>query len=125
MNQAKEICPTTAMNKVKQGALLVDVRTLSEVNSIRFDVPNFIHIPIEQLEARIDEIPKDQEIIMVCLSGDRSLRCTYFLMNAGYTNVYNLQDGIIQWATKGFPTKGDVNELFSTKSCGCSQSNCC
>lgn len=125
MKEAKQICPTTTKGKAMEGALIVDVRNKSEVDKVTFDVPNYMNIPLNELEDRIDEIPRDKEIVMVCLSGDRSLRTTYFLMNAGYENVYNMRDGIIKWASKGFPTKGNVDELLSEASCDCSKPNCC
>ncbi|MGV6829164.1 MAG: rhodanese-like domain-containing protein [Flavobacteriales bacterium] len=125
LKQAKEICPTTTIGKVKEGALIVDVRNTSEVEKVTFDVPNYMNIPLNELEDRINEIPKDKEIVMVCRSGERSLKTTYFLMNAGYENVSNMRDGIIKWASKGFPTKGNVEELLNGDSCDCSQPNCC
>lgn len=78
MKSAKEICPTTTMQKVKEGALLVDVRTKFEVEKTSFGVPNYINIPLDELENRLSEIPKNKEIVMVCRVGDRSLRTTYF-----------------------------------------------
>jgi len=125
MKQAKEICPTTTMGKIKEGALIVDVRNTSEVENVTFDVPNYINIPLNELEERINEIPKDKEIVMVCISGERSLKTTYFLMNSGYENVSNMDGGILKWASKGFPTKGNVDELLNAGSCDCSQPNCC
>lgn len=125
MNLAKQICPTSTMGKVQEGALIVDVRKAEEVAKVSFDVPNYINIPLGELEDRINEIPKDKEIVMVCLSGERSLKTTYFLKNAGYENVFNMRDGIIKWAAKGFPTKGDVASLQTMSSCDCSSSNCC
>ncbi len=126
MQPAKEICPTTTFNKVKNGALLVDVRRKAEVDDIRFDVPAYLHIPLSELENRLDEIPRDREVIFVCRSGSRSLRATYFLMNAGYENVYNMKDGIIKWAAKGFPVKGNKTALYTIgDSCDCSDPDCC
>ena len=113
------------MAMIKEGALIVDVRNKSEIENVNFDVPNYINIPINELEHRINEIPKNKEIVMVCRSGERSLKTTYFLMNAGYENVSNMDGGIIKWASKGFPTKGNVNELLNAESCDCSQPNCC
>ncbi len=104
----KEICPTTTQGWVKNGALLVDVREKDEVETLSFDVPNIINIPLSEFEERFNEIPKDREVVMVCKSGARSLRAAGFLVNHGYTNVVNMQHGMIRWATKGFPTKGDT-----------------
>lgn len=125
MNLAKQICPTTTMGKINNGALIVDVRKADEVAKVIFDVPNYINIPIDELEDRLSELPKDKEIVMVCLSGERSLKTTYFLMNNGYQNVFNMDGGIIKWASKNFPTKGDVASLLAMSSCDCSKTNCC
>ena len=125
MTQAKEICPTTTMGKAQEGVLIIDVRNKFEVENVNFDVPNYMNIPLNELEDRINEIPKDKEIVMVCRSGERSLKTTYFLMNAGYENVSNMDGGILKWASKGFPTKGNVDELLNVENCDCSQPNCC
>jgi len=124
MKEAKQICPTTALGKVNKGALMVDVRNKNEIAEVTFDVSNYINIPLNELEDRINELPKDKEIVMVCQSGERSLRTTYYLMNAGFKNVYNMRDGIEKWALRGYPTKGDTKSLLIDGSC-CSQSNCC
>ena len=125
MDLAKQICPTTTMGKIENGALIVDVRKATEVANVTFDVSNYMNIPIDELEERIHEIPKDKEIVMVCLSGERSLKTTYFLMNNGFQNVFNMDGGIVKWASKNFPTKGNVASLLNLSSCDCSQSNCC
>lgn len=80
-NRAKEICPTTTMGKLEKGALLVDVRRQEEVEDVTYNVANYLHIPLSQLEERFIEIPKDKEVVLACRSGGRSLRATYFLMN--------------------------------------------
>jgi rhodanese-related sulfurtransferase len=125
MKIVKQICPTTTMGKIKNGTLIVDVRKTEEVANVTFDVPSYINIPINELEERFNKIPKDKEIVMVCLSGERSLKTTYFLMNNGFENVFNLEGGIIKWASKYFPTKGDMASLLAMSSCDCSQSNYC
>jgi rhodanese-related sulfurtransferase len=116
----KEICPTTTQQWVANGALLVDVRETNEVVELSYDVPNIIHIPLTQFEERFTEIPKDKEVVMVCKSGGRSLRAAGFLINHGYDKVVNMQYGMIRWAQKGFPTKGDTaSVLGNTQGSGC------
>ncbi len=128
----KEICPTTTQEWVKRGALLVDVREKDEVEQLAYDVANVINIPLSVFEERFNEIPKDKEVVIVCRSGGRSLRAAGFLVNHGYTNVVNMEHGMIRWATKGFPTKGDTSSVLgNTQSSGCcdttseSSSSCC
>ncbi len=128
-----EICPTTTQGKVKEGALLVDVREKDEVAQLAYDVPNIINIPLSEFEDRYSEIPKDNEVVMVCRSGGRSLRAAGFLVNHGYENVVNMQHGLIRWTQKGFPTKGDTSAVLGTATngacCGTSPSTegnkCC
>jgi rhodanese-related sulfurtransferase len=122
--QIKEICPTTAQEWVKNGALLIDVREKDEVAQLSYDVPNIINIPLSEFEERFTEIPKDRDVVIVCKGGGRSLRATAFLLKHGYTNVVNMQHGIARWVQKGFPTKGDTTVVIGYGSC-CSDSGCC
>lgn len=108
----KEICPTTTQTWVKNGALLVDVREKEEVAELAYDVPNIMTIPLSEFEERFHEIPKDKEVVLVCRSGGRSLRAAGFLVNHGYTQVVNMKHGMIRWAQKGFPTKGDTSSVI-------------
>ena len=106
--QATEICPTTTQQWVADGALLVDVRERDEVAEAAYDVPDIINIPLSEFEERFAEVPKDRNVVMVCRSGGRSLKTTYFLMNHGYTRVVNMSKGILRWQEKGFPMKGHI-----------------
>ncbi|MCE9538547.1 MAG: rhodanese-like domain-containing protein [Bacteroidetes bacterium] len=128
----KEICPTTTQEWVKNGALLVDVREKDEVAQLAYEVPNIINIPLSVFEDHYTEIPKDKEVVVVCKSGGRSLRAAGFLVNHGYTKVVNMEHGMIRWAQKGFPTKGDTTSaLDNTQNSGCcdttdnSSESCC
>ncbi|PJJ08316.1 rhodanese-related sulfurtransferase [Flavobacterium sp. 1] len=121
----KEICTTTTQEWVANGALLVDVRETEEVAELSYDVPNIMHIPLTQFEERFSEIPKDKEVVMVCKSGGRSLRAAGVLINHGYDKVVNMQHGMIRWAQKGFPTKGNTaSVLGNTQDSGCC-GKCC
>lgn len=127
MKTAKEICPTSTMKRITEGAILVDVREMNEISELSFDIPNTLHIPLSEFETRYAEVPKDKEVVLVCKSGGRSLKATYFLMNHGWTNVTNMQHGMIRWAQKGFPTQGDVYSVIEKEDGGCSStgSSCC
>ncbi len=118
-----EICPTTTQQWVKNGALLVDVREKDEVAQLAYDVPNIINIPLSVFEDHVIEIPKDQEVVLVCKGGGRSLRAAGFLINNGYEKekVVNMKHGIIRWIQKGFPTKGDTSSVLTNAA----TSSCC
>lgn len=124
-DKATQICPTTTQKWVENGALLVDVREKDEVAQLTFDVPNIVNIPLSIFDKKYMELPKDRDLVMVCRSGGRSLKATYFLVNHGYKNVVNMQHGLVRWVEKGFPTKGDTSAVLTNNSCDCSNPNCC
>ena len=92
-----EVEPVEALKMVKNGALMVDVREPSELAEVAYDVENIIHIPLGQLKSRMNEIPKDREVIMACRSGHRSSNAVRLLQKKGYTNIINLKGGILGW----------------------------
>ncbi len=106
----------------ENGALLIDVREIEEVDALAYDVLNIINIPLSDFENRYSEIPKDREVVIVCKSGGRSLRAAGFLVNHAYTNVVSMQHGIIRWEQKGFPTKGDTSIVATGRDAA---SSCC
>lgn len=119
----KEICPGTTRQWLDEGALLVDVREAHEVAQLAYDVPGMLHIPLSEFEERFSEIPKDRKVVMACRSGARSLRAAGFLANQGYSQVVNMQHGMIRWAEKGFPVKGTDAGAAGTDCC--SKGSCC
>ncbi len=111
----KEICPTTTQGWVKNGALLVDVREADELAELSFDVPEILHIPLSEFDSRYPEIPKDREVVVVCSVGVRSLRAAGFLVNHGYDKAVHMKHGMLRWAQKGFPTKGEPSSVLDNK----------
>ena len=57
---AREVCPTTTRRLLAEGALLVDVRELSEVAQTAFDVPGVVLLPLSELQQRHGELPRDR-----------------------------------------------------------------
>ena len=82
--------------KSKQEFLLLDVRKDQEVMVSKIN--NSIHIPMNEIPSRLNEIDKNKEIIVQCKSGKRSAKVCEFLMQNGYSNVKNLAGGILAWA---------------------------
>jgi rhodanese-related sulfurtransferase len=75
---------------------LIDVREEAEYENANI---NGTLIPLGEIPSRHDEISKDKKVIMQCRSGVRSANALNFLeQNYGYTNLYNLEGGIIAWA---------------------------
>lgn len=88
----------------KQGAVIVDVRQPEELTELAYDVKNIIHIPLGELESKLAEVPKDKQVIVACRSGKRSAQAYDILRENGFTNIANMESGIIEWQEKGLPT---------------------
>jgi len=83
-------------------ALLIDLRSKEEYTSGH--LPGAIHIPMLELESRLDEIHgfKDKEIITMCPGGGLSLVAADILQNAGFGDVKSLKGGTDEWTRKGY-----------------------
>jgi rhodanese-related sulfurtransferase len=69
-------------------------------------IPGSINIPLEQLRARLDEIPAAGPVVVYCRTGERSSTAASLLEQAGWTEVLDLVGGIAAWmasAPKGVP----------------------
>jgi rhodanese-related sulfurtransferase len=97
-----EITVPQAAEKRAAGAFILDVREPFEWEELH--IPDATLIPLAQLSGRVDELPKDQEIVVVCRSGNRSLEGRNILLNAGFTKVTSMNGGMNQWYAQGFPT---------------------
>jgi rhodanese-related sulfurtransferase len=81
--------------------MLVDVRTEDEWGTGR--IAGSVHIPMDQLVARLDEI--GDRVVCVCAVGTRSARVAQYL-NAQGREAVNLEGGIYAWAEAGLPIDG-------------------
>ncbi len=64
-----------------------------------------LFIPYDQVAERLDELPqeRDAKIVLYCRSGSMSATAAEALVGLGYTNVWNLEGGMIAWDQAGFP----------------------
>jgi rhodanese-related sulfurtransferase len=80
-------------------AVVLDVRTPSEY--MAGHIPGARLLPIEELEMRINEVPREVETLMVvCQGGTRSAAACEILSKSGYTNLVNIYDGTASWPGK-------------------------
>lgn len=91
-----------AFQKYKEGAFLLDVRTKEEW--VEYHVEGATLIPLDELEARVREIPFEQEVIVICSSGNRAKVGQNILLAAGHTSVSSISGGIEGWMKAGYPT---------------------
>lgn len=84
--------------------VLLDVRT--EIEFAQMHLPGAINIPLDRLPARAGEVPTGKPVIVVCATGNRSIVGSQLLLQAGHTDVYNLQGGTMGWMMAGLPLEG-------------------
>lgn len=98
-----------AEEKIKQGAILLDVRTKPEFDAFHIDL-NVLFVPHTEVEKATKLIPnKDSVIVVTCRSGKRGEYATNALINIGYTNVYNIDGGLIEFNNYLF-TSGKISK---------------
>jgi rhodanese-related sulfurtransferase len=93
--------PEVLSAQVDDSAFLLDVREDDEWSAGH--VPHAVHVPLGQLTARLAEVPKDREVVVVCRSGMRSARAVGFLQSQGWDRVVNLGGGMQAWQAAGRP----------------------
>ncbi len=84
----------------EEDVYLLDIRSEAEV--VRGMLPQSSHLPMHLIPLRMNEFPKDKEIVLYCRSGARSYHACMYLMQQGFRNVVNLRGGIIDWDRNGF-----------------------
>lgn len=100
-----EISPSKAYTKYEQGVYFLDVRSQEEWD--QYHIAGSTLIPLDELQDRLGELPKNQEIVVVCRSGHRSQSGVTILQQAGFTRVSCLSGGLLAWTAAGYPVEGD------------------
>lgn len=91
----KTITTNEALELINKGAIIIDVRTAEEYNEGH--IKGAINIPVDT----IDNISydKDDTIILYCATGVRSTNAVNILADMGYTSLYNLDGGLLNWGS--------------------------
>jgi len=89
-----EVTAQEAVALVGDGAYLLDVREQSEWDEGH--ASRAVLLPLSELAERVDEVPSDRDVLVVCHSGMRSMRATAALRRAGLRAV-NVEGGMLAW----------------------------
>ena len=97
----KEVESPQLVSKMEEndGLVIIDVREMHEIS--RGTIEGAIAMPMASIPVRLNEIPKDKEVVFICRSGARSGQVCMFLGQHGYDNVINLRGGMIGWVRSG------------------------
>ncbi|MBN8235570.1 rhodanese-like domain-containing protein [Halobacillus kuroshimensis] len=97
MNEIKEITPQEVENKLdnNEDIKVIDVREDDEV--AQGMIPGARHIKLSDIPQSVDQLPKDESYVMVCRSGRRSMNASEFMKEKGFSNVSNMEGGMLKW----------------------------
>ena len=103
---ATNISPQQLLAKINQGEkmFLLDVRQPEELSDSGFII-GAINIPVHEVAQRVKELPQDlfYPIVIICESGARSAYAALNLRSYGFTEVKNLESGMREWRSLGYP----------------------
>ena len=87
------------------GAVVIDVRRPDEWAAGH--VQGAIHIPVDDIMTRIEELPTETNLLLICAQGVRSGLACEFASAMGYSSdrLFNIEDGTAPWIEKGYPTE--------------------
>ena len=95
----EELTAAQVAEKLKSAGrpvVLLDVREAWERDLAAIE-PS-LHIPMNDVPTRVEEIPKDREVVVYCHGGTRSAMSAGFLEAHGFSKVANLHGGIDAWS---------------------------
>ncbi len=99
-----ELTVEEAFERYQDGALLLDVRTQQEWDASH--VPGSVHIPLQELPSRLDELSRNEEIVVICRAGNRSQEGRDILRRAGFEKVSHVRGGVVEWFRNNYPFEG-------------------
>jgi rhodanese-related sulfurtransferase len=93
-----EISPAELQARRAAGTapVVVDVREGWELQLA--SIPGVLHIPMNEIPAKLGELDADAEIVVMCRSGGRSMQVAQYLARNGFRSVSNLTGGILAWS---------------------------
>jgi rhodanese-related sulfurtransferase len=96
-----EINAQQALELQSQGALLLDVREVWELEIAAID--GALNIPMQSIPAAIGALPREQAIVVICHHGIRSMHVARFLQSQGFDELFNVSGGTDAWSRQVNP----------------------
>jgi len=95
------IAEAKALIEEKSDMVILDVRNPSEFDDGHIE--GAINIPVDYLAERLDELSKDDELLVYCRTGNRSAHAVGILDGGGFTKIFHMDEGITGWLDAGYP----------------------
>jgi rhodanese-related sulfurtransferase len=99
------VSPSEGYKLVQEGAILLDVRRQDEWD--QYHAPGATLITLDQLQNRLNELPKDKNIVVICHSGNRSKQGRDILLANGF-KATSVNGGLLQWYADKLPFEGST-----------------
>ena len=96
------VSDANAMIQSSPNLLVVDVRTPQEY--AQGHLKGAVNIPLSDLPVQIGGLDRNRPILVYCHTGVRSAQAATMLVNAGFTQVYDMEGGLTAWINAGYPT---------------------
>jgi hydroxyacylglutathione hydrolase len=104
LESTAQLAPAELSTRLDAGAVtLLDVRSRAEWDAVR--IPGAQHVPLTELPARADALPRARPIAVHCQGGARSAIAASYLLRLGFGGVANLTGGIQAWERAGLPVE--------------------
>jgi rhodanese-related sulfurtransferase len=91
------ITPTELAGRIREGSapLMIDVREPDEF--AEGHIPGAINMPLSNFMNLYQQIPKDEEVALICRSSNRSGRAQAFMVQQGWRLLRNMTGGMLAW----------------------------
>lgn len=83
--------------------VLLDVRTQEEFDAGHIEGATVIDINQDDFTERVAELDRDVPYVVYCRTGNRSAQATAIMADLGFTDLVEIEDGIVGWVAEGLP----------------------
>lgn len=99
-----------ALHEKGEKPFVVDCRTLPEVEEVRAGIVSQV-MPLQEWDPESLKAGKDDKVYIICRSGQRSFQAASQCVVEGFTEVFNVEGGTMDWVNSGLPvSQGDPEE---------------
>ena len=102
--EVSDVTPKEVLDQSSE-LTLIDVREVLEFTGELGHVPGAQLVVLSSLPEKIKSIPREKTIVFLCRSGGRSAQASSFAKANGFSDVYNMQGGMLLWNQLQLPTE--------------------
>jgi rhodanese-related sulfurtransferase len=107
-----ELAPARVHELIDAGAQVVDVREEREWEAGR--MPGAVHLELNELTGRAEELDKERPVVFICRTGNRSAMAADAFREAGWDS-HNMAGGLVAWVEAGHPLEPEDGEVLDRK----------